>query len=702
MPEFINMTIGDWLDGRAKEFPDKDCCVHPYENLRFSTLEFKRECDRVARGLMAMGIKKGDHVAIWATNYPQWVQTQFATAKIGAVLVTVNTNYKKFELEYLLRQSDSKMLIMMGGTKDNDYVEHIEAVCPEMAECAPGQIKCHKLPFLTSVVFLDEAEHPGMYHWKDVLEMAEKVTEQERAARQAECDPHDVINMQYTSGTTGFPKGVMLTHYNLVNNGKIIGESMAFTENDRLCITVPLFHCFGCVLGVMASITNNTTMVFVDHFNPIKVLNVLDSEKCTAFHGVPTMYIAMLENPDFKKYDLSNLRTGIMAGSTCPVKVMKAAADKMNMRHITSVYGQTESSPGITQSTVNDPLEIRVSTVGRAYPNVEAKVIDPETGLDVPPNTVGEIFAFLNADDTYGPGALAAAATGFERNPGAAAVYGDGDYVDATGATVRPYPVEDFDRARLQHGCFVCQPAAFVRRDAWRELGGLDAELRYALDYDLWIRMSERRPLVRIPGMLATSRMHAENKTLGQRAGLYRESVAVVRRHFGYVPMSWLEQYARHLVDDVDQFYDHSIASRRSRALALALGLRNNPGQLRRFWRDWQTDGCTHRFRDGWMSKAHSSRHEVPPDARRLTVAGRHHAEVRRPLLLTVSAGERRLGRALIRHPGAFERSFAVPAELRGRACEVRVVSAWTWRPGAARGDTRRLSCLLDRVEFES
>ncbi len=391
MPEFIHMTIGDWLDRKAQEIPDKECSIHPYEGLRFTTAEFKNECDRVARGLMAMGVKKGDHVAIWATNYPQWVQTQFATAKIGAVLVTVNTNYKKFELEYLLKQSDSTMLILMGGTKDNNYVNHINAVCPELAASEPGKLNSKKLPFLKTVVFLDEARHAGMYNWSDVLKLAEKVSEEERAARQAQCDPHDVINMQYTSGTTGFPKGVMLTHYNLINNGKIIGESMAFSEKDRLCITVPLFHCFGCVLGVMASITNDTTMVFVDHFHPTRVLHVLDSEKCTAFHGVPTMYIAMMEHPDFPKYDLSNLRTGIMAGSTCPVEVMKAAADKMNMRHITSVYGQTESSPGITQSTIHDPLEIRVSTVGRAYPNVEAKVIDPETGLDVPPNTVGEI-----------------------------------------------------------------------------------------------------------------------------------------------------------------------------------------------------------------------------------------------------------------------------------------------------------------------
>ena len=391
MPEFINMTIGDWLDMKARQYPDRECSVHPLEGLRYTTAQFKDECDRVARGLMAMGIKKGDHVAIWATNYPQWVVTQFATAKMGAVLVTVNTNYKKYELEYLLKQSDSTTLIMMGGTKDNSYVDHIYAVCPELAESAPGQLDCKKLPFLKNVIFLDEAEQPGMYRWSDVLRLSEKVTEEERTALQASLDPHDVINMQYTSGTTGFPKGVMLTHYNIINNGKIIGESMAFTEKDRLCITVPLFHCFGCVLGVMASITNDTTMVFVDHFHPVNVLKVLDSEKCTAFHGVPTMFIAIMGNPDFEKYDLSNMRTGIMAGANCPVEVMKEAADRMNMRHITSVYGQTESSPGITQSTVDDPLEIRVSTVGRAYPNVEAKVIDPETGKDVPPNVVGEI-----------------------------------------------------------------------------------------------------------------------------------------------------------------------------------------------------------------------------------------------------------------------------------------------------------------------
>ncbi len=391
MPEFINMTIGDLLDQKARKYPDKDALIHPYESVRYSTTQFKEACDKAARGLMALGIEKGDHVAIWATNYPQWVVTQFATAKIGAVLVTVNTNYKKYELEYLLKQSDSKMLIMTGGTKENSYVDHIKAVCPELEQCEPGKLKSKKLPFLKSVVFLGNERHPGMLLWSDVMDASASVSEEMRAARQSETDPQDVINMQYTSGTTGFPKGVMLTHYNLVNNGKIIGEYMKFSAKDRLCITVPLFHCFGCVLGVMASVTNDAAMVVIDHFNPIKVMQAIESEKCTAVHGVPTMFIAMLEHKEFSSFDFSTLRTGIMAGSPCPIEVMKAAVSRMNMREITIVYGQTESSPGITQTSTDDPLELRVSTVGRAYPNVEAKIINPETGADVPSGTVGEI-----------------------------------------------------------------------------------------------------------------------------------------------------------------------------------------------------------------------------------------------------------------------------------------------------------------------
>jgi glycosyltransferase involved in cell wall biosynthesis len=315
--------------------------------------------------------------------------------------------------------------------------------------------------------------------------------------------------------------------------------------------------------------------------------------------------------------------------------------------------------------------------------------------------TRGELLAFLNADDVYRPGALRAAVTGFDRHPDASVVYGDADFVDERGETVLRYPVRDFDRERLMHECFVCQPAAFVRREAWQACGGLDPRLDYALDYDLWIRMSERHRLVRIPGTLATSRMHAGNKSLGQRGALYRESIRVAKRHFGYVPMTWLEPYARHLVDRVDQFYEHSLPSRRSRATAFALGARRNWRQPRRFWRDWQADGRCERFDDGWMSKMYGFREQIPVDASQLVIAGRHCAHTRLPLLLAASIEGRRIGRVVVRDRGQFKRVLDVPPELRGRPGQVTIVSAWTRRPGGRRGDTRRLSCLLDGVAFQ-
>lgn len=393
MSEFINLTIGDFLDNISNQYPDNDALVYVDRGLRYSYKEFNEVCKQAAKGFMKLGVKKGDHIAIWATNYPEWVITQFATAKIGAVLVTVNTNYKIFELEYLLRQSDSTTLLLIDGFKDSNYVEILNKLCPELKDSEPGNLQTSKLPYLKNVIYIGEKEHPGMFKWQDIMEMGREVSDEELHERQRNLDPHDVINMQYTSGTTGFPKGVMLTHHNILNNGFFIGECMKFTHRDRLCIPVPFFHCFGCVLGVMACVTHGATMVPIEYFRPLEVLQAIEKERCTAVHGVPTMFIFMLEHPEFDKFDLSSLRTGIMAGSPCPIKVMQQAVDKMGMREITIAYGQTEASPVITQTRVEDSIELRVSTVGRALPNVEVKIIDPETGKEVPRGVPGELCA---------------------------------------------------------------------------------------------------------------------------------------------------------------------------------------------------------------------------------------------------------------------------------------------------------------------
>jgi fatty-acyl-CoA synthase len=393
MSEMMNMTVGGLLDQVADRYPDHPAVLYTDRPFRKTYAEFRDLCNVVARGLMAMGIKKGDHVAIWATNYPEWILTLFATAKIGAILVTVNTNYKIFELEYLLRQSDSGTLILIESFKDSNYVEITNQLCPELKDTEPGELNNRTLPFLKNVIYVGDKRHPGMFPWEELYTMAERVSDSEFEERQKSLAIHDVINMQYTSGTTGFPKGVMLTHYNIVNNGKCIGDCMNFSTDDKLCIPVPFFHCFGLVLGIMACVTHGTTMVPLDYYQPLKVMEAIQNEGCTAVHGVPTMFIAMLEHPEFSKFTFNKLRTGIMAGSPCPVKVMQQVVELMGAGEITIAYGQTEASPVCTQTRVDDSIELRVATVGRALPHVECKVVNPETNQEVPPGITGEFVA---------------------------------------------------------------------------------------------------------------------------------------------------------------------------------------------------------------------------------------------------------------------------------------------------------------------
>jgi len=386
------ITLGDLLDQVAEKYPDHDGVLYTDRPYRKTYSEFRDDCNEVAKGLLAMGIKKGDHVAIWATNYPQWLLVMFATAKIGAVMVTVNTNYKVFELEYLLKQSDSMTLVLIDGFKDSNYVEILNKLHPQLAAEKPGESNFPNLPCLKNVIYVGDNTPAGMFNWNDLYDMAKDISDEDLATIQSSLDIHDVVNMQYTSGTTGFPKGVMLTHHNIVNNGKSIGDCMKFTEKDKLCIPVPFFHCFGMVLSIMASVTHATTMVPINYYQPLVVMKAIQNEKCTAVHGVPTMFIAILEHPQFKEFDFSSLRTGIMAGSPCPVKVMQQTMEQMHMPDITIVFGLTESSPGCCQTRTEDSVELKVSTIGRPLPHIEVKITDPETGVDLPPNTPGEIM----------------------------------------------------------------------------------------------------------------------------------------------------------------------------------------------------------------------------------------------------------------------------------------------------------------------
>ncbi|NQU66066.1 MAG: AMP-binding protein [SAR324 cluster bacterium] len=370
-------TIGQLVDTVANQFGENAALKYPNYGINYNYKDFQEICNKAAKSLMALGIKKGEKIAIWANNVPEWVYVQFGSAKMGAVLVTVNTNYRSFELEYLMKQSDATTLIMIGGViSDDEYIKVIYDVCPELRNSAPGKLESKSLSKLKRVVSIGDKGHQGMFNWNDIIKMGEKISDEELTERQASLSPEDVINMQYTSGTTGVPKGVMLTHTNLIGNAVSLAECMKFSEKDTLCIPVPFFHCFGCVLGTLTCVVSAATMAPVVKFTAAAVLETIEKAKCTAVHGVPTMFIAELEEIDKKSYDLSQLRTGIMAGSPCPIEVMKKVVDVMGANEMCITYGQTEASPGITMTRTNDSLDLRVSTVGRALPNVEIKIID--------------------------------------------------------------------------------------------------------------------------------------------------------------------------------------------------------------------------------------------------------------------------------------------------------------------------------------
>jgi fatty-acyl-CoA synthase len=391
MAELMQVTVGKLLEDVAKRQPDVDAVVYPDRGLRYSYKQFDDLCREVAKGLMKLGVESGEHIAIWSTNRPEWLTSQFSTGKMGAVLVTVNTSYRSAELEYLLKQSDSTTLILMENFRGTSYTDILYEIIPELASSEPGKLQSAKLPYLKNVILIGEDRKPGMFLWSDILAMAKDVEDEQLDQRMESLHPDDVINMQYTSGTTGFPKGVMLTHNNLTNNALNIAACMNLTSKDRMCIPVPFFHCFGCVLGTLACVTVGATMVPVQEFDPQLVLKAVQEERCTALHGVPTMFIAELNDKEFDQYDLSSLRTGIMAGSNCPIEVMKAVIEKMGANEITIAYGQTESSPVITQTRVNDSIERRVETVGRALPNVEVKIVEPGTDIEVPRGVQGEL-----------------------------------------------------------------------------------------------------------------------------------------------------------------------------------------------------------------------------------------------------------------------------------------------------------------------
>ena len=388
--QLFDRTIGQWLEKWAVEFPDKEAIVYSDRDLRFTYSQLNKRVDDLAKGFIEIGVERGTHVGIWATNVPDWLTVMYACAKIGAVAVTVNTNYKQSELEYLCENSDMHTLCVIDGDGYTDYIEMTYKMLPELKTCERGFLKSPRFPKMKNVVYIGQDKYRGMYNIPELLLLGKNTEDMKLEQMKAAVTCHDVVNMQYTSGTTGFPKGVMLTHHNITNNGYLTGEHMKFTAADKLCCCVPLFHCFGIVLATMNVITHGCTQVMVEKFDPLVVLASIHRERCTAVYGVPTMFIAELNHPMFDMFDLSSLRTGIMAGSLCPIELMKRVQDKMFLR-VTSVYGLTETSPGMTHTRIEQSFEERCETVGYEFEHTEVKVLDPETGEECPVGVQGEL-----------------------------------------------------------------------------------------------------------------------------------------------------------------------------------------------------------------------------------------------------------------------------------------------------------------------
>jgi len=391
MMQLQDRTLGEWLEHWAETTPDKEYLVYSDRNLRFTWKQFNERVDKMAKGLLSIGVRQGTHIGIWATNVPDWLTFLFAGAKIGAVLVTVNTNYKQSELEYLVENADIHTLCITEGVFDGNYVDMVNTMLPELKESQRGYLHSERFPCLKNIVYIGQEKYRGLYNTAELLLLGANVSDEALLKTKKRVSCHDVVNMQYTSGTTGFPKGVMLTHHNIANNGYFTGEGMGFTADDKLCCCVPLFHCFGVVLASMNVLTHGCTQVMVEKFDPLVVLASVHKERCTALYGVPTMFIAELNHPMFEMFDLSSLRTGIMAGALCPIELMRNVTEKMHITHITSVYGLTESSPGMTHTTLEESFEERCTTVGKEYPFTEVKVLDPETGKECPVGVQGEI-----------------------------------------------------------------------------------------------------------------------------------------------------------------------------------------------------------------------------------------------------------------------------------------------------------------------